>query len=725
MTTICKEGFQLTEDYQKLIYGVNHNPHGCLGIQPYVNGTTIIRLWRPGAENVYLDVLGETVQATRVDDNGIFEYVVSKKITHFDYSVYHQSGLLAQDPYSLFPSFGDVDQYLFSKGVHYQLYNAMGATLATSQGVTGTSFVVWAPSAQSVALVGDFNSWNGATNPMRSMGGCGVWELFVPALGEGEKYKFEIRTQTGSILLKSDPYAFSSELRPQTASVVADVDSYEWGDSEWMDNRLANKDESRPMNIYEVHLGSWNRHDDKELNARELAHRLSAYCKHMGFTDVELLPVAEHPLDESWGYQVTGFYAFTKRYGLPKDFQYFVDCLHKNGIGVILDWVPAHFPTDDFSLSHFDGTCLYEHSDSRQGFHPHWKTCIFNYGRHEVTNFLIANALFWLDKMHIDGLRVDAVASMIYLDYGREDGEWIPNKYGGKENLDAIEFMKHLNSVVHEKYPGALMIAEESTDFAKISHSLEYGGMGFDMKWNMGWMNDTLSYFSEDPMYRSHHHSDLTFGLLYAFSERFALVLSHDEVVHGKRSLLDKMPGDLWQKFANLRLLYSYMMCQPGKNLLFMGGEIGQWSEWFCKVEMDWHLLQYPLHKGIQDMVRDINHFSLEHSQLWENDFDWTGFEWIDFADAQNSVISYLRKDRSGRFLICVHNFTPQYHSEYFVRFPNASYIKEVFNTDAEKYGGSGRQNHHIEVVRDWTGKPEGFKVAVAPLATMVFEAHY
>ncbi len=474
------------------------------------------------------------------------------------------------------------------------------------------------------------------------------------------------------------------------------------------------------MSIYEVHLGSWKKRGDDFLNYRELADALATYCQEMGFNYVELMPIQEHPLDESWGYQVSGFYAPTSRYGTPEDFRYFVNHLHEKGIGVLLDWVPGHFPTDDFSLGRYDGSSLYEHEDSRQGYHPHWFTHIFNFGRHEVSNFLIANALFWFEAMHIDGLRVDAVASMLYLDYGRSEGEWIPNVYGGKENLEAIEFMKHLNSIVHEHCPGVLMIAEESTAFTGVTHPVQQGGLGFDLKWNMGWMNDTLRYFSKDMIFRTYHHHDLTFGLIYAFSERFILVFSHDEVVHGKRNLISKMPGDLWQRFANLRLLFSYMICQPGKKLLFMGGEIGQWDEWDCKREIQWFLLHYPTHREIQRLVKEMNHFYLVHSALWERDFHYETFEWVNFHDTQNNVISYLRKG-AQETLFCLHNFTPAYHHKYEVYFGPIQKAEEIFNTDRGEYGGSGKVNQPVEVIREESGRGIGLRLSVAPLATMIF----
>lgn len=596
------------------------------------------------------------------------------------------------------PTFGDIDAHLFRKGAHYKLYNVMGGRLAKHENKRGAKFSVWAPNAKRVSVVGDFNGWDGRKNIMRCMGDSGVYETFVPGLKEGDKYKFEIETAQGHLKLKADPFAYYSEVRPHTASILFDIDHFEWGDDIWMKSRKR----SGPLNIYEVHLGSWK----KGLTYRELAHELADYCKEMGYTHVELMPIAEHPLDESWGYQVTGFYAATSRFGTPKDFQYFVNHLHQCGIGVIVDWVAAHFPMDDFSLAQFDGTYLYEHADPRQGIHPHWNTYIFNYGRHEVSNFLIANALFWFDKMHIDGLRVDAVASMLYLDYGRKEGEWIPNKYGGRENLEAIEFLKHANSIIYEYHPDVFVCAEESTAFPGVTHPLEKGGLGFDFKWNMGWMNDTLRYFHKDPFFRHYHHDDLTFGLIYAFSERFILVLSHDEVVHGKKSLLAKMPGDDWQKFANVRLLLSYMICQPGKKLLFMGGEFGQWVEWNCKDQLQWQLLHYLPHQGLKRCVKDLNHFYLEHQEFWGDEFAW-----IDFKDTKNSTIIYRR----GKF-VCVHNFTPTYYSHYFIHFPRVEEVREVFNTDREEYGGSGKLNEKIQITEG------GFVIELSPLGTMIFE---
>lgn len=706
-----------------LINSEHPNPHEFLGLHPFFDDKKVIRLWKPGANSIYLEAFGNVVEATCKDPSGLFEYIVPKNTIKSDYRIYHHSGLLANDPYVFASTFGELDAYLLSKGVHYQSYNVMGARLTEWQGVKGVKFAVWAPEAKRVSLVGDFNHWDGGVNPMRSSA-SGIWELFVPGLAEGEKYKFEVKTHQGNLLVKADPYALYSEVRPLNASIVCAVDHHQWQDEAWMSQRLLNKDNPKPLNIYEIHLGSWKWIDGHQPNYRTIAIVLSNYCKEMGFTHVELLPISEHPLDESWGYQVSGYFAVTSRYGSPEDFQFFVDHLHQNGIGVILDWVPGHFPTDEFSLGKFDGTSLYEHVDPRQGMHPHWQTLIFNFGRHEVSNFLIANALFWFEKMHIDGLRVDAVASMLYLDYGRENEEWIPNQYGEKENLDAIEFFKHLNSIVHTTHPGVLMIAEESTSFTGVTHPVESGGLGFDLKWNMGWMNDTLRYFSTDMLFRNYHQNELTFGQLYAYSEKFVLVFSHDEVVHGKRSLMGKMPGDYWQKFANMRLIFSYMMCQPGKKLLFMGSEIGQWDEWHCKSETQWQLLQYPAHQDLHRLVKELNHFYLDNGCLWDRDFDHTGFEWISFTDYQNCVISYLRKGPFQK-LLCVHNFTPQYLEAYYIALDNVKQIKEVFNTDQTKYGGSGKGNHNIVIVRDQKNKPSGINIVLPPLATLIFQVEF
>jgi 1,4-alpha-glucan branching enzyme len=697
-------------------------PHAVLGLHSTDNGGSVIRLYRPGAETIYLEVLGQIAQALKITNDGIFEYISELPLSRLDYRIFHQNGLLAHDPYAFAPTFQELDIHLFSRGVHYELFDRLGARLHSEDGICGVKFSLWAPCAKSVSVVADFNYWDGRLCPMRRIKETGIFELFVPGIGVGEKYKFEIVTSQGDVCIKSDPMAYYSEMRPANASVVADLDSYKWGDDLWIQSRKE-KGINIPMTIYEVHLGSWKKKGDKFLDYRQLALELSDYCKTMGFSHIELMPVAEHPLDESWGYQITGPFSVTSRYGKPLDFQYFVDHMHQCGIGVIVDWVSAHFPMDDFSLARFDGSCLYEHEDPRQGIHPHWNTHIFNYGRFEVSNYLIASALFWFDKMHVDGLRVDAVASMLYLDYGRNEGEWISNPYGGKENLEAIEFLKHLNAVVHERFPGVLMIAEESTSFPRVSHKLQDGGLGFDMKWNMGWMNDTLHYFKVDPFFRHHHHNSLTFGLLYAFSERFLLVLSHDEVVHGKASLLSKMPGDVWQKFAGVRLLYSYMICQMGKKLLFMGAELGMWSEWNCKEELPWHLLQQPLHSALSCMIKDLNHFYLREKALWQFDFEPCGFNWVDFSDRKNSVISYLRK-ADDSLLLCIHNFTPSYFPHYFIRLAHIERIEEVFNTDSEEYGGSGKINTII-MIEKREGLGWGFSLQLSPLATIILRVKF
>lgn len=696
------------------------DPHSILGLheQPHDKSSKVIRVWRPGAGQVFITLSGSPREMECVNPNGLFELEVPSSTQPGDYTVWHSSSLNARDPYSFLPSLGEMDRYLFNRGVHYKLYEALGATPMVHEGVRGVRFAVWAPSASRVALIGDFNHWDGRINPMRSLGGSGIWELFVPGLHEGEKYKFEIRDQQGNLKVKTDPFAFQHEVRPKNASVVANVHSFLWEDYAWLEKRYRERHNSKPMVIYEVHLGSWKTHQGHFKNYKEIAVELADYCKEMGFTHIELMPILEHPLDESWGYQVSGYFSVTSRFGTPEDFQWFINHLHLNNIGVILDWVPGHFPTDDFGLAKFDGTALYEHEDPRQGFHPHWQTYIFNFGRHEVTNFLIASALYWFDAMHIDGLRVDAVASMLYLDYGREEGKWIANRYGGKENLEAIEFIKHLNSVVHKSFPGVLMIAEESTSFTGVTHPVDHGGLGFDYKWNMGWMNDTLRYFSTDMIFRKYHHNDLTFGQLYSYSERFILVFSHDEVVHGKGSLISKMPGDIWQRFANLRLLYSYMLCQPGKKLLFMGGEIAQWNEWQCKREIEWDLLRFPYHSGIQRMVKELNHLYDRERALWERDHHHTGFEWVDFSDTNNSVISYLRKGENTT-LLCVHCFTPNQNPHYVLKLANVAQLEEIFNSDSSSYGGAANHNSHPKIDSD------KIEIVLAPLATIIFRVHW
>ncbi|MEZ5314828.1 MAG: 1,4-alpha-glucan branching protein GlgB [Chlamydiales bacterium] len=725
------KGFKETDrnffnEFQRIVNGDHSNPHHFLGLHPdHKQEKKCICLYRPGACEIFLEIRGKILSAQKIHDAGFFETIVLNDIDFSDYRIYHQNGLLAHDPYAFPPTWGEIDSYLFNQGTHYQIYEVMGAHKITHQNIEGISFAVWAPSATRVSVIGDFNFWDGRVNPMRIMDTSGVWELFVPGLKQGDRYKFEIKTSKGELLIKTDPYAHSGEIRPATASVITDMNAFNWEDQYWIERRDNQQNICKPLNIYELHIGSWKIFKDHDSNFRTIAIALTDYCIEMGYTHVELLPIKEHPLDESWGYQVSGFYAVTSRYGSPEDFQFFVNYLHQHNIGVILDWVPGHFPKDSAFLACFDGTCLYEHVDSKQADHPHWHTLIFNYGRKEVMNFLIGSALFWIDKMHMDGLRVDAVASMIYLDYGREGKEWIPNIYGGKENLEAIEFIKHLNSIIHKRFPGVMMIAEESTAFSGVTHSVESGGLGFDYKWNMGWMHDTLNYFQQDPICRRYHHKALTFGLLYAFSEKFILPLSHDEVVHGKKSLISKMPGNYWEKFANLRLLLSYMICQPGKKMVFMGGEWGQFNEWWVKEEAHWHLLQYPSHKKLQRMVKEINHFYLQHPSLWEGDCENSGFQWIDFSDVDLSIISYQRKGKSDSDLLCIHNFTPVYHCKYFLKFHGFSYLEEVFNTDEEKYGGSGKLNDEVIGVKDEKGNTVGCYLQLPPLATSILKIIY
>lgn len=698
------------EHMHRILYGDHWDPHQFLGLHPFFKNKKIIRIFRPGAQEIYIKVKGLIHIPRKIHQGGIFDLIVDGDVTYKDYSLYHQNGLEGQDPYSMQPLWGELDSYLLSQGTHYDVHKKLGAHVCVHQGLQGVYFAVWAPSAIRVSVVGDFNHWDGRVNPMRSMGACGVFELFVPGLTANERYKFEIKDQNATLHIKTDPYAYFFEKRPNTACIVASVDTFKWTDEAWM-QRPYNPD--RPLHIYEVHLGSWRALDN--LNYRQLAVELALYCQQMGYTHVELLPIMEHPLDESWGYQVTGYFAVTSRYGQVEDFQWFVNHLHEAGVGVLLDWVPGHFPTDSHALARFDGTALYEHADPRQGFHPHWNTLIFNYGRKEVSNFLIASALFWLEVMHVDGLRVDAVASMLYLDYGRQEGEWIPNCYGGKENLEALEFLKHLNSIIHQRVPRALMIAEESTSFAGITRPLEFSGLGFDLKWNMGWMNDTLRYVGKDPLFRVHHHQDLTFGLLYAFSEQFLLPFSHDEVVHGKGSMLAKMPGDYWQKFANLRLLLAYQICQPGKKLTFMGSEIGQWNEWDVKNYLDFSLLQFPQHAGLRAYVAALNHFYLQHEALWRYDFNYCGFEWVDFSDQMNSVVAYMRKGQDQQLLI-IHNFTPAYHDHYVLKLKNCLDVQEVFNSDASVFGGSGKTQLRLEI------NPENLIISIPPLATVIYK---
>jgi 1,4-alpha-glucan branching enzyme len=591
----------------------------------------------------------------------------------------------------------DDDLHLFNEGTHNRLYHKMGAHPLVVDGTDGTYFAVWAPDAERVSVIGDFNGWDKARSPLHPKGSSGIWEGFIPGIGIGTAYKYHIESRYhGYRVDKADPFAFYAEAPPRTASIVWDPD-YQWNDAQWMVERGTRNALTEPMSVYEVHLGSWMRSPDegnRPLTYRELAPKLAEYVQRMGFTHVELLPVMEHPFYGSWGYQCTGYFAPTSRYGTPQDFMYLVDTLHQHGIGVILDWVPAHFPTDEFALGYFDGTHLYEHGDPRQGFHPDWASFIFNFGRNEVRSFLLSSAMFWLDVCHADGLRVDAVASVLYLDYSRREGEWIPNRYGGRENIEAIDFLRRFNQDVYTTHPDVQTIAEESTAWPMVSRPTYVGGLGFGLKWDMGWMHDTLAYMSLDPVFRRYHHNYLTFRGLYAFTENFVLPLSHDEVVHGKGSLLGKMSGDIWQKFANLRLLFGSMYGQAGKKLLFMGGEFGQWAEWNHESSLDWHLLEYPSHLGVQRLVRDLNHLYRQEPALHELDCDPAGFEWVDANDAEQSVISYLRRSRTtGEIILVVANYTPVPRHNYLVGVPRGGFWREILNSDSEHYGGSGHGN--------------------------------
>jgi len=673
------------------------DPHSVLGAHE-ADGGVVVRTYRPEARSVRVQPAG--VEAELTDPSGLWEALLPAATLPLDYEleVEYPNGdtFTLRDPYAFLPTLGELDLHLVGEGRHEDLYERLGARVRELGGISGTAFAVWAPNARSVAVVGDFNSWDGRLHPMRSLGSSGIWELFVPDVQEGAKYKFEVRTQSGQLRLKADPVAFAAEVPPANSSVVY-RSTHEWTDDEWLASRAMVDQLRSPISIYEVHLGSWRRNTlegNRSLNYLELADELGDYVKDLGFTHVELMPIMEHPFAGSWGYQVTGYYAPTSRFGTPDDFRTFVDRLHAKGIGVILDWVPAHFPRDDWALARFDGTALYEHEDPRIGAHPDWGTLIFNLRRREVKNFLLSNALYWLKEHHTDGLRVDAVASMLYLDYSREDGEWLPNEHGGRENLEAVDFLKEVNEMIYAREPGIISAAEESTAWPGVSRPTYLGGLGFGFKWNMGWMHDTLTYFQKDPVHRAYHHHTLTFSLMYAFSENFVLPLSHDEVVHGKRSLLDKMPGDRWQKFANLRSLYAYMWAHPGKKLLFMGGELAEWEEWNYDGSLHWNLLEYAEHQGVQSLVRDLNMAYRAEPALWEVDDDPSGFRWLEANDAANNVVAFARLDANGeRAVVCVLNLSPVPRYEYRVGMPSPGRWREAVNTDSAYYGGSGVGN--------------------------------
>jgi 1,4-alpha-glucan branching enzyme len=678
---------------------LDRDPFSVLGPHPASGGGFVVRTIHPAARSVQMLLPGDRVVPMTAAGAGVFEAHVDDAGDYRLRIAYHAGHVLeVDDPYRYGRVLTDFDLHLLSEGTHHRAFEKLGAHRITVGTTTGVHFAVWAPNAERVSLIGDFNGWDGRVNPMRLLVPSGVWEIFVPGLPDGEHYKFEIRAKNGELLRKSDPFAVAFEVPPQSAAIVRDISGYVWRDDEWMRARREQGGWlTRPMAVYEVHLGSWARipeEGNRFLTYAELAHRLVPYVKELGFTHIELLPVMEHPFSGSWGYQVLGFFAPTSRYGPPEDFKLFVDACHLAGLGVILDWVPGHFPRDEHGLARFDGTALFEHADPRQGEHQDWGTLIFNYERNEVRTFLLSNALFWLDEYHVDGLRVDAVASMLYLDYSRKEGEWIPNQYGGRENLGAIAFLQELNRLTHGQHPGSITAAEESTSWGGVSRPVHLGGLGFTYKWNMGWMHDMLQYASEDPVHRRWHHNEITFSMLYAFSENFILPFSHDEVVHGKRSLLDRIPGDVWQKHATLRTLYGYMYGHPGKKLLFMGDEFGQWHEWNHDRSLDWHLLEDPLHASLKRFVQDMNwHYSAEPA-LYECDFTHEGFSWIDCNDNENSVISMIRyaHDRLN-FIVMVFNFTPVPRLDYRIGVPQAGRYCEIVNSDSELYGGSNMGN--------------------------------
>lgn len=729
----------LSNRFQRLVSAIEWNPFSVLG--PHQGDSTdssdiCIRAFLPEAAEVVIlpGQNGSTpIPMKLVHPDGVFEarWNGHPLGTDYQFRIVDRQGKASQrhDPYAFPPLISDFDLHLFGEGKLYKAYEQLGAQICIHQGVQGVNFAVWAPNAKRVSVVGDFNEWDGRRHPMRSRGGGGIWELFIPDMNDGVVYKFEILPQNGDgPFLKADPYASSAELRPKTASVVRDLSGYEWRDGEWMEARKNCDPLTQPWSIYEVHLGSWKRvpeEGSRWLTYSELAQNLIPYVKEMGFTHIELMPVTEHPFDGSWGYQATGYFAPTSRFGTPADFMAFVDACHQAGIGVLMDWAPAHFPEDPHGLAWFDGTNLYDHSDPRLGFHPEWNSRIFNYGRTEVKNFLINSALSWFDRYHIDGLRVDAVASMLYLDYARKSGEWIPNKFGGRENLEAVEFLKELNTVAHQEHPGIVMIAEESTAWPGVSRPTYVGGLGFTFKWNMGWMHDTLDYFSLDPIYRRFHQHNVTFGLVYAFTENFVLPLSHDEVVHGKKSLLDKMPGDEWQQFANLRALYGHMWGHPGKKMLFMGCEIGQWWEWNHDDSLQWHLLEYDRHRGLQRYVTDLNRLYVSQPALHQVDYDWTGFQWIDLHDSDNSTLTYFRRAKDpSDIVVCALNLTPVPREAYRMGVPTAGYYRELLNSDSEMYGGSNMGNGGGVQAEEmpWHGQPFSVLIIIPPLAAVFFK---
>ncbi len=720
-----------------LLYYNYNNQFDLLGLKTMIidnKEVSVIRVYEPHAKDINIIDPNNSQQKYRMQEKYeqfFFIYEFDKKVDfqHYQLEVIYKDNNTHTfyDTYSFFPNYlTEYELFLFGEGNYHKSYEKFGAHLIEIDGISGVAFAVWAPNAKRVSIIGDFNGWDGRKHIMRNCGSSGVWEIFIPGLKAGTIYKYEIKTQLDHLYQKIDPYAFASEMRPKSGSIVAQIENFKWQDHEWLKKRTNTNPLTQPISIYEVHLGSWKRGENNTfLSYRELAHQLADYCNEMGYTHIELLPLAEHPFDQSWGYQVLSYYAPTSRYGTPEDFMYFVNYLHKHNIGIIMDWVPAHFPRDGHGLSYYDGSHLYEHQDPKKGEHLDWGTLIFNYGRNEVRNFLISNALYWFDKFHLDGLRVDAVASMLYLDYSRKEGEWIPNCFGGRENLEAIYFIQRTNELVFSYFPNVIMAAEESTAWPSVSKPLYLGGLGFNFKWNMGWMNDFLEYITKEPIHRKYHQNLITFALLYAFHENFILSLSHDEVVYGKRSLLNKMPGDIWQKFANMRSLIAFMYGHPGKKLLFMGADFGQWDEWDSNKSLDWHLTEYEFHYKLQNFIKEINKLYQCEPAFFEEDFSWHGFEWIDFSDADNSVISFIRWGKNYQNpLIFVCNFTPVPRENYRVGVPYNCYYQEILNTDSEYFGGAniGNASGLTSDEISWNKRPYSLNLTVPPLSTLILK---
>ena len=712
----------LSEDLIKIIEARHHDPFSTLGAHKSGDETTVTIF----LHETKTALINNTLPLTRIEGTDLFQWTGKTALLKTPYTIDRIASngdkVSNYDPYNFPAQLSEYDLHLFSEGKHWHAYRILGAHARQIDGVNGVLFATWAPSAQRVSVIGNFNQWDGRSHPMRSQGDTGVWELFIPDITPGEIYKYEIKAQDDSLHSKMDPYGQQAELRPSTGSIVAATSQHKWDDSDWMEKREKADWLHQPHSVYEVHMGSWKRNDTGDfLTYREMAEQMVPYVKELGFTHIELLPITEHPLDISWGYQTTGYFAPTSRFGSPDDLRYFIDKCHQNDIGIILDWVPGHFPKDAHGLARFDGSALYEHADPRQGEHQDWGTYIFNYGRNEVTNFLLSSAFYWLEEFHIDGLRVDAVASMLYLDYSREEGQWVPNEHGGRENLEVIKFLQHMNTVLHQEHPGCLISAEESTSYPMVSRPTHMGGLGFSMKWNMGWMHDTLEYMQQDAIHRRYHHDSLTFGLLYAFTENFVLPFSHDEVVHGKKSMVNKMPGDEWQRFANLRLLYTMMWTYPGKKLLFMGCEFAQGTEWNCEKALDWYTLDYPLHNGMKTLVGDLNKLYTSTPALYSHEFEPQGFEWLDCNDREQSILSYIRKDGEQQ-IISLFNFTPVPRKNYRIGVPEAGTYEILLNSDSEFYGGSNLSNpaeFHTQDV-PWSDRAYSIELNLPPLAGLV-----